>query len=168
MQENMEAILAEIETLKEQIENLEARVASLEELVLDADIQETTSWLQSIMDFEYLNGKEEHANKNVVIVHKDCFRTAALVDGCKPKVRSTYLLYHMNKEFLQPLVLMQLIENAREGECFVLDSEVFSYSELFTAIILSAIDKGSVYFVLLTNNLHKIPQSILAKCSVIE
>lgn len=180
MENQIDQLLNEIAELKERIEELESRVddevSYLEEKIDDLDASYQDSITDCLVEFE--NAQEfsdldeipTYTDENVIILHRNRFRTADLAHACRPSEQSSgiVLMHRMLIQYVTPSNLQQTITNSNRGTYVFLKDNVFSISDEFERIILDAITEGKVYFAIFTNSIDKIPQSIRDRMRVIE
>ena len=167
MQEKLNAILEELETLKEQVAELEGKLSWLEDNCIDVDSGwDAISLVRNALEFSDLDNIQEYSKENVIILHTNCFRTVALANAYKASSR--WNMHELTPKELTAELLQENIRRANKGDYFLLKDNVFSLSNEFETIIANAILEKKVFFIICTNNLEKIPQSIREKMRVIQ
>ena len=152
-------IMAELESLRKKIRETDR--------YLNGNVIEI-NFLKNALEFSDLDGIEEYCDENIIILHKNCFRTNSIVYACRPKSGREYHFHKTPDEVMTPEYLLKIIECADSGTYILLKSNVFSLSDKFESIILDAISKEKVFFVICTNRLENIPVSIREKMRVME
>ena len=179
MDNQIDQLLNEIAELKEKMAELESRiddeVSSLEEKIddLDASFQDSITdclvEFGNAQDFSDLDEIPTYTDENVIILHRNRFRTADLAHACRPSEQSSVIwLLHKYSQDLTPSNLLRAVTNSNKGAYIFLKDIVFSVSDEFERIILDAITEEKVYFAIFTNSIDKIPQSIRDRMRVIE
>lgn len=165
MQEQIDALKKEIEELNERIEELEAHFDDVCYSILDND---TLSEVENVLEFSFLDNFPEYTDENIIILHSNPYRTSKIVNACKPSSGVRYNLYSASKAGLTPERIKEDVSQAQKGTYFVLNSDMFDFSDAFEPLILDAITQNKVYFVILTNDLGKIPQSLQETMRIIQ
>ena len=168
MQEKLDAIMAELEALKEKVENMEEQIADLEAIVEDGSYDAALAWIEEALEYSELDEKLTYTDENVLLLHTNIFRTTELVRACAPSSGIRHNLNQMSAKHLTPQELQRNIDIAQNGSYLFLTSDVFTYANEMEAIIADAMAAGNVYFMILTNSLEKVPQSICNKMRVIQ
>ncbi len=167
MQEKIDVLLKEIADLKEQIADLEIRVGWHEDNHLDS-ITDVVITVQDALEFSDLDDIQCYTDENVIILHTNCFRTAALAKACRSSCDRIWCMHTMPIEELTPELLSNNINRSQKGEYILLKSNIFSLSDEFEKIIIDAIAKEKVFFAICTNKLENIPQTIREKMRIIQ
>lgn len=162
-----EALIKEIELLKKQIKELEDRVNLQEEYCFES-IADAMSMVETALQFSDLDNIPEFAHENVIILHTNCFRTAALAYAYDSEYDERYYMHALPDKMLTPEELSNNINCSQENAYIILKSNIFSISDEFEKIVLDAIADKKVTFVICTSNLEHIPQSIREKMRVIQ
>ena len=168
MQEKLDALVAELETLKERVEDMEEQIADLEAIVEESFYDDTLAWIEEALEYSDLDEKITYKDENVLILHTNIFRTMELVRACEPDSGIRYNLNKMTAQQLTPKELLRNIDIAQEGTYLFVTSDVFTYAAEMETIIANAMEAGKIYFMILTNNLDKVPHSIRDKMRVIQ
>lgn len=167
MQEKLDALMAELEALKDQVTDLEVRLGWLEDNCISVDNGwDAISIVQNALEFTDLDDIQEYSGENIIILHTNCFRTAALANAYKAPAR--WNMHELSDEQLTVELLQDNISRAKQGEYILLKSKIFSLSDAFERIILDAIAEKKVFFIICTKELETIPQSIRDKMRVIQ
>lgn len=167
MQEKLNAIMAELESLREQVLDLENRVGWLEDNCISVDSGwDAISMVQDALEFADLDDVQEYSEENIIILHANCFRTAALANAYKAPAR--WNMHELSDKQLTVELLQENIKRSKQGEYILLKSNIFSLSDMFESVIIDAIEEKKVFFIICTNGLEKIPQSIREKMRVIQ
>jgi hypothetical protein len=167
MQTKLNAILEELESLKEQVAELESNLNLLEDYCIDAD----NGWgpiqlIREALEFSDLDDIQEYSEENVIILHKNCFRTVALANAYKAPAR--WNMHKLAPKDLTVELLKDNIRRANDGDYVLLKDNIFEISDEAEPIIVNTILEKKVFFIICTNNLEKIPQSIREKMRVIQ
>ena len=168
MQEKLDAIMAELEALKEKVENMEEQIADLEAIVEDGSYDAALAWIEEALEYSELDEKLTYTDENVLLLHTNIFRTTELVRASQPSSGIRYNLNQMTAKHLTPQELQRNIDVAQEGSYLFVTSDVFTYAAEMETIIVNAMAAGRIFFMILTNNLNKVPQSIREKMRVIQ
>lgn len=167
MQEKLDALMAEVEALKEQVADLETRLGWLEDNCISVDSGwDAVSFVQSAIEFADLDNIQEYSEENIIILHTNCFRTAALANAYKAPAR--WNMHELSDSQLTVELLKQNINRSKQGEYILMKSNVFSISDEFEKVIFDAIAERKVFFILCTSDLNTIPTSIREKMRVIQ
>lgn len=165
MQEKIDALKKEIEALNERIEGLEAQLEDVSCSIPNGDVLID---VENVLEFSFLDNFPEHTDENIIILHTDPYRTYNLINSCKSSCGRRQNMYGMNEIYCTPGFFRESLLRAQKGQYIALRGDVFDISDEFETLILEAISLGEVFFIILTNDLSKIPQSIHEKMRVIQ
>lgn len=167
MQDKLNAILAELNSLKKQVIELENKIDWIKDDCLSSDYAlDAIMQIKEALEFSDLDDIQKYTNENIIILHTNCFRTAALAKAYNAPAR--WNMHDLPDKELTPELLLNGINRSNQGTYILLKSNVFSISNKFESIILNAILEKKVFFIICTNNLEKIPPSIRNQMRVIQ
>ena len=170
MQDKLDAILGKLEEISERIGEIEERVEELENDTaaesndLLCEIQHISQFVDILYDFHLMDFPQID-RENLIFIHTNAFRTASFVDSLVDPFGGLTETHRMTKAHLTPAHLLETIQNS---ENIVIRSDIFSWSQDFEKIVVDAIANKKVCFVILTNDLESIPQSIRSKMRVMQ
>ncbi len=169
MEKSIEALAVEIEELKEKVAELEQRMED-EVFSLEAQMDDCVSDVllayENAEEFSDLDVIPAYSDENVIILHRNRFRTADLAHACR--AHHIAIMYSMLPQLLTPAELLRTIASCQKGDYIFLKTNIFSISDEFERIINDAITEDKVYFAIFTNSIEKIPQSLRDHMRVIE
>jgi hypothetical protein len=122
--------------------------------------------IREALEFSDLDDIQEYSEENVIILHKNCFRTVALANAYKAPAR--WNMHKLAPKDLTVELLKDNIRRANDGDYVLLKDNIFEISDEAEPIIVNTILEKKVFFIICTNNLEKIPQSIREKMRVIQ
>ncbi len=160
MQEKLDAILEKLDELSERINDIEGRLNDLECNIPE----ELSDVVYKVKDALRLTSAmiPDYSKENIIILHTDGFRTAAILDACLTPGKNLCDMMTVTPEYLDPSFLSKEINNLFLATHFVLSSDIFARSAEFEKIIADAIneDKANANFIIITNNIEMVPQSL--------
>ena len=168
MQEKLDVILNKLEEISERIGKIEERVEELENDAaaerndLLCEIQHISQFIDILYEFHKMDFPQLD-RESLIFVHTNAFRTASFVNSLVDPFGSLTETHQMTKNYLTPTHLLDTIQ---KSENIVIRSDIFSWSPDFEKIVVDAIANKKVCFVILTNDLESIPQSIRSKMRV--
>ena len=170
MQEKLDVILEKLGEIGERISKIEERVEELENNAtaehndILCEVQHISQFVDTLYDF-HLMDFPQLTRENLIFIHTNAFRTASFVDSLVDPFGGLTETHRMTKAHLTPSHLLDTIQNS---ENIVIRSDVFFWSPDFEKIIVDAIVNNKVCFVILTNDLESIPQSLRDKMRVLQ
>ena len=172
MEEKLDSILEKLEEMSSKLEELEERIDEMESNNYGqyndmlCEVQGISQFIETIYEYQELDF-QKFESENLIFIHTNALRTASFINALVKSYRRLHMMNKMTEKELTPEFLAQSVA-LDEKDSNVVSGEIFSYSPEFEKIITHAIEGQKSYFIILTNNIQDIPQSLREKMRVIQ
>jgi len=166
MKDTINLLVKEIEALKGKISQMEQEIEHIQTCEFgDEALYAIDTLSEAIFTFCDLDQRDVYTNRNLIILHRNCFRSYALLESISPEKAGTYNYLRLD---ITPEYLLDTINNAKKGDYIVLKDNIFHKSAEYEKIISDALNKNKVLFAIYTTDITNGPKTICDKCEITE